>query len=298
MEKIKVEIKQSEACRKTGLKNCGRIKVQFHQILALSKSFSGGKLKADTKVLFMPGCSLSGYRPDLVNKMFGYLKENISHVELYMQCCGQPVKDIGNEKRFQTHLEQLQKDLELKQIKMVVVACENCFEVYKKHLQSVEIKTIWEIIAEYGLPDHIKQKRSNMVDKQKTFALHDPCRIRMETQIHDSVRWILKELKLEFQEFEHNRKYTHCCGSIHMNHELNPDKYKEMATKRAMETEAEYIICYCQSCVHALNVCDKKTIHLGELVFSEDIKYPKSQNQKSVSTFKAWKNRWKFARKK
>ena len=88
-------------------------------------------------------------------------------------------------------------------MKKVIVACPNCFNTIKKYSKSVKVKTIWEVINENSIPKNLINHYNDLDIK---FSLHDPCPIRYEPKIHDSVRLILKSMGIKIVEFDKSRE--------------------------------------------------------------------------------------------
>jgi Fe-S oxidoreductase len=281
----------NKACHRACLSKSGIKNTQLHQLSSFSKSFTTNTVKEGTKRVFLPGCSLAGYSKTIVKEVINYLNNQFEDVDILIQCCGQPSRDIGDKKKFKNQLAKFQQIIDNNHIEQVIVACENCYHIYKKHIKRVEIITIWEIINEVGIPE--KLKKHYKVDTK--YALHDPCRVRNEEQIHDSIRSILDQLGVSVIEFEKNRDKTVCCGAKNMNHSLKPKLFREIATKRANSTKAVNIVSYCQTCVDALSISGKNTLHVADLLFNYDVIVGKRITQSKNSIYTTWKNRWDIA---
>jgi len=268
--------------------------IKRHQKAVFSKVMTR-RPNDEVKTVFIPGCSLSGYSNDVVQNTYQYLKTQIPNIGLMVQCCGRPSYDIGDGDQISHQMSSLQLYIKEQNITEIIVACENCFQEFKEKIENVKVKTIYEVIAEKGVPANLIHYYE---DLSVVYALHDPCPIRDQPQIHDSVRMILNELGINFIEFERNRAQTICCGSKGMLESINPDLWNIQRNKRANSTEAAYIVSYCQSCVKSLRTNDKKTIHLLDFLFNQKVIDREIVSQEALSKSIEWVNRFKLARSK
>lgn len=268
--------------------NKGIKRVEFHQKFSFSPIFSSLK---QAKSLFIPGCSLTNYSPSIISSTLDYLKEHMEDVDLMVTCCGKPSIHIGDETSFNKYIGKIQGHIDKNQVEQIVVACENCYNTYKHHLSRVKVITLWEIIKEVGLPKNL----INHYKSDHSYALHDPCSIKEEAQIHHAVREILNEIGIDFIEFEKNRAETKCCGSGGMVRETDRELWESQRHKRANETEAETIISYCQGCVNSLSTSHKNTLHILDLLFNESCISGNMMTQEDKSFAKAWLNKYKSA---
>ncbi|MCT4606528.1 MAG: (Fe-S)-binding protein [Marinisporobacter sp.] len=267
--------------------------INFHQMSSFSKLFTASA--QDGKKMrraFIPGCSLTAYNPNMVMKTYKYLKEKLPDTGIILKCCGNPTHSIGDAYKFKEYYGKLQEEIEKMQVEEVIVACQNCFMTIKENSSHIKVTSLWEVVAEMGVPEKMKNKGK---DIDIAFTIHDPCPTRDEIHIHDSVRRIMKELGFKAKEFQNNREKTSCCGMGAMVILTNSEIGLTQMKRRANEAETDYILSYCQSCVEAMMVGGKKGVHLLDLLVEEEMY--KDFNQKKKSTIKKWLNRYKGKRK-
>ena len=125
------------------------------------------------------------------------------------------------------------------------------------------------------------------------FSLHDPCPVRYESKIHDSVRLILKSMGIKIVEFDKSRENTECCGSGGMLRVTNPKLALEQTNKRASEAKTDTVISYCESCCEAMMIANKNTLHILDFMFNDNVINKSKFTQDKTSTIKKWKNRYK-----
>ncbi|EGT3616896.1 (Fe-S)-binding protein [Clostridium perfringens] len=268
--------------------------VQSHQKGSFSKFLTSKDNDKKIKRVFIPGCSLSGYHNDIIFKIKNYLEINLGEIEILLKCCGKPSKDIGNLDLFEKNLKDIEKNIKNKGVDEIIVACENCYKTFGEAFNGIKVITLWEVINELGVPVELKNKYLNYKEK---FALHDPCPIKKENQIHEAVRNILNELGIKIVEFEKNRSKTECCGCGGMVGVTNKGLWESQKNNRANSTECENIISYCESCVNTFKSSDKNVLHILDLIFNEDVINGKVKSQKNISTINQWINRIKLAKK-
>lgn len=271
-------------------KELGYASIKFHQKNSFSKLFSTDikGLKNGTDIIFFPGCSLMGYSPEIVEKTYEYLKDNIPGIGIYIKCCGKPTLFMGDEKRFNKYYAIIEEDFERNNVKRIITACPNCFNTIKDTSKDIEVMSLWDVISDIGVPKSIKKKGNNV---NISFSIHDPCPTRDETKTHNSIRNILDEIGLQYKESEFSREKTLCCGAGGMVFLASQDIATGQMKDRATELEEEHIITYCEECVQSMKTGGKKSFHVLDLLFHEKIY--ESFSQKDVSFIGKWINRYK-----
>lgn len=275
---------------KKSVKDIGYNTIKFHQINSFSPLFSSSVNNIKSKRIFLPGCSLSSYNPELIQRTFEYLKENLGDISLVMQCCGKPTEAMGDMKKFGDYYSKLEKMFREENVTEVIVACPNCLKTIRKHSENVKVTPIWEIIRKYGLPNEVVNNYRNL---GISFTLHDPCPIRKENNIHDDVRSILYNLGLDIVEFDKNRENSECCGSGGMVRVTSLNISSKQSNKRAADAKTDTVISYCQSCCESMLIANKKTLHVLDFIFNKDVINKNSFTQTSTSTLEKWNNRYK-----
>jgi Fe-S oxidoreductase len=240
--------------------------------------------------IFLPGCSLPAYSPSLVRKTFDYLKDRLSGTGMVMQCCGSPASLIGDEKLFEQKYRILADMIDKTGASEVITACQNCYVLLKKKSPHYNVRSLWTVMAELGLPEGAegKGKGSDIV-----FTVHDSCPTRYETGIHDSVREIVSKLGYEVRESEHSREKTSCCGAGGMIYSVNPELARKVSEDTALNLESEYVITYCASCREAISGAGKKTVHLLDMVFGGSLDSGSRFRNTPDGSLTKWINRYK-----
>ncbi|AOY77832.1 (Fe-S)-binding protein [Clostridium formicaceticum] len=266
--------------------------VKFHQKSSFSKLFTTkimGLQDNQARRVFFPGCSLTAYSPKLVMRTYNYLRKKVPNVGIMVNCCGKPTYSMGDMNTFKKYYSTVQKTFNTSFIEEVIVACQNCYHTISENSPNQKVISLWEMIAEVGIPDD-KVGKGCSIDA--VFAIHDPCPTRKNSEIHDSVRKITQKLDLNIKEMEFSRESTLCCGSGGMIGVTNKELALKQMKKRVNQTDEAYILSYCQECVESMKQGGKKSVHLLDFLFNDDMYFTKKFFQKNINTYKKWSNRY------
>lgn len=236
---------------------------KHHSILAYEKKGASNRysyygLPADCDTIFFPGCTLPGTRPEKIKHLFAHLQESISNLGMVLDCCTKPSHDLGKEKYFQTMFTEMKEYLIDQGVKNVLVACPNCYRVFKEHGGPLEVKTVYEHLLTTNLPT------TTTVNARVT--VHDPCSTRNDDAIHTSIRRLLKEKQLDVEEMKYHGRKTLCCGEGGAVSCLNPEFSKNWGKRCGKEAADKRIVTYCAGCAHFLNGVTP-TSHILDLLF-------------------------------
>lgn len=153
-------------------------------------------------------------------------------------------------------------------ISTIITACAECYRTLKVDYQNLfedfnakfNVKHIIEYIYDLWKQGKIEFKNPKETSEPIPFTYHDPCRLSRflpkESTLMENVREIfvkLKEIGYEFNEMEHNKENSLCCGvSSWMN--CN-EKSKALRYKRMLEAKSAGTI--------MVTSCPKCRIHLS-----------------------------------
>lgn len=265
----------------------GKISFKFHQLNSNNKMFKKTFLTDNSHVVFMPGCSLSGYRQDIIIKIYEYLKNHIDELGISLSCCYKPSIMIKDYDSFNKYYKTLDNMLNDNNIKEVITACPNCYKTIKENSKNIKVTFLLEVIKEKGID---KELLNNYIDIEQIFTIQDSCAIRGNESIYESCRFILDQLGIKYIEFEKNKTKSNCCGSIF----VDDKKRLEQIKRRCEQTDCDNIISYCETCAKSMLEGGKDSIHILDLLFNEDVINKKMFTQKKISSFKTWENRYKI----
>ena len=191
--------------------------------------------------LFAPGCALILYKPELVKRVHKQFEEIFGKMDILEKCC--------------------QHDPQLPVNTKIINVCPGCDKRFSNDYRNVSTVSLWEMLAdsdEFQFPDYSGLRMS----------IIDACPTREETEIHSTIRSILKRMNIELVEPANTGTRSTCCGDSFYG--LIPlNKVKELMIKRASEMPEENVVVYCISCVKSVFNGGKKPKYLVDLLFSE-----------------------------
>lgn len=263
-----------------------------------SKEYSTTILAKDnkkTKYLFVPGCTVPAYSPELVEKVLIHLRETLDgEVGAMLQCCGKVSKLTGEIVQYKRRNKMAIDEINSTNADVIVTICPSCYNVYSD-TSDRKVISYWDLMKEkIGIPESQKGigKNSDVV-----FNIHDSCATRHVSSHHESVRWVLDELGYKYDEIEFNKGNTRCCGVGGMVCTSNPELYKKIYNRRAKDFSSDYVISYCGSCRGTMESAGKDSIHLLNLIFDDTY----MKDQRGVRGYKnsdeMWSNRLETKKK-
>ena len=227
-----------------------------------SRRYSYYALPEGCDTVFFPGCALPGSKPDKVIALFEHIRKDLPSLGIVLDCCTKPSHDLGRERFFHLMFGELRDYLIGQKVKTVLVACPNCHKVFRTYGEGLQVKTVYEVLAERGLPE-----RNPLSDRVVT--IHDPCSVRFNSDIHSAARAIISKIGLTINEMSHSRENTVCCGEGGTVGCLSPDLAGRWGSIRKTEAEGHLTVTYCAGCTSFLGRVTP-TIHLVDLVFEPD----------------------------
>ena len=219
---------------------------------------------AASDYVFFPGCQLSGSAPEHVAATYAYLTQALpeARVGLWLGCCGAPAEWAGRGDLFTTALAQLRSQHAALGKPRVVLACATCARVWAQHLPEIETASLWDLLAERGLPAGAASGAG------QTVSIHDPCAARHATGVQDSVRQIVTQLGYAIAELPRSRERTTCCSYGGAQWLANRQVAHTVVQRRVDEGPDDYVT-YCATCRDFLAGHGKRTLHVLDLVFAD-----------------------------
>jgi Fe-S oxidoreductase len=258
--------------------------VRNHQIISTSPFFALSKLtdKRNTstpKRIFFPGCSLPAYSPGLVIKAYQYLQEKIPGIGIILNCCGKPSRDVGDKDRFRKIFDGTLNEFSRLGIEEVVVACINCHKMYTDN-SDIKLRTIYEIMAEMGLPESIS-------GSGRQITIHDSCPARYRPEIRNAVRQIAARMNFKITEMKFKNEVTQCCGAGGCS-PLGNTALSDRHTKARASQAKGQLVSYCAHCRERFSSY-ASSLHLLDLVFDSSFK---KHTEEYHDSWRNWLNRW------
>ena len=124
----------------------------------------------------------------------------------------------------------------------------------------------------------------------KFLVVHDSCTARI-IPIYDSIRDIAYKLEYELIEPELTKKETQCCGYGGLAYFANREFSTYATDQRVQEKDGEYLA-YCAMCRDLFVSRGKRTLHILDLIFGEDME--KLSMKKGPTLSERRNNRLKF----
>ena len=104
----------------------------------------------------------------------------------------------------------------------------------------------------------------------KNLVVHDSCTARDYSNIYDGIRDIVKKLEYDITEPHYTKEQTQCCGYGGLSYFANKEFTNFATDRRIQEEEGDYLA-YCAMCRDLFVSRGKKTLHILDLVFGEDM---------------------------
>jgi uncharacterized membrane protein YdjX (TVP38/TMEM64 family)/Fe-S oxidoreductase len=255
-----LEIRQ-EAVRQGGGDFPEHAVIRDYESRGTSQHYTYYAFPKDCETVFFPGCTFPGTRPGRVIQVFEYLRKTIPDLGIVLDCCTKPSHDLGRANFFENMFDEMKSYLLTNGVRAVVVACPNCYEIFKEHGTPLKVTTVYEILATGNLPE------TNKVEAVVT--IHDPCSVRFEEPIHGAVRDLADGMGLTVQELPHSKLKTLCCGEGGAVGFVSPELSKGWCLQRKEEGQGRMMLTYCAGCVNALKA-STPAAHILDLVFEPE----------------------------
>lgn len=217
----------------------------------------------ETKRFFFPGCNLSAYSPELVQKAYEYLRGKLPGTGIVLGCCGGPVHGIGDQERLLETNNRVVSQMKAHGASELIAACPHCYHLFDDYAEGLQVTSLYEIMANMGLPSDAK------LSADKVFSLHDSCNTRGVGKIQDAVRQVLQELGCSIEEPQFTREMTRCCGMGGMAAYVDLKLVNKTIMRRAQEMPHD-VLNYCASCRDAFAMVGKPSRHVLDLVFNPE----------------------------
>ena len=226
-----------------------------------SSLFSYYGLPRGCDTVFFPGCTLPGTRPGTTRQMFSFLRDRYPDLGIVLDCCTKPSHDLGRQKWFEHKFGEILQRLADSNIHNVLVACPNCYNIFKTYGRGLTVRTVYEELSSHDLP-------SGPIISDE-IVVHDPCPLRREVDIQDAVRSILRRKGMTIAKMRHQGKRTVCCGEGGSTGFIRPDLARRWGEIRHNEADGRSVVTYCAGCAGFLNRTTP-TLHLADLIFSPE----------------------------
>lgn len=216
-----------------------------------------------TESVFFPGCSLSAYSPDLVIRTYEYLNEKLPGTGIILGCCGGPAYLTGDNNTFEPISINIGAEVKKLGANKIIAACPFCYSLLKQYNPQLNPISLYTVLNEIGIPANNNE--------EAVYNIHDPCTTRYESEIHTSVRNIVKKAGHKILEISHSKDESHCCGMGGMVYAVDEELGK-LRSRRTIDEASKDIITYCTTCRETLKGQGGHVIHLLDLIFNPNWK--------------------------
>ena len=208
------------------------------------------------KYVFFPGCQATAIAPATVRAAYLDLCSRLEGgVALMLGCCGAICDWAGRYEMYEDTAKFLDEKFRELGNPTVIAGCPTC----KKQLSRHEVKGIWEILEDIGLPEKVKRA-------DKPIAIHDACGARGDHETQDSIRRIAESLGCILAQTEYTGDQSPCCGYGGLTQYTNREVAKKM-TDKCLERSELPCLSYCMACRDRFAREGRESMHLLELVY-------------------------------
>jgi fumarate reductase (CoM/CoB) subunit B len=266
---------------RTVLHHQGKLPVQDYEVALVDRDWNIFSLYRTTyaidytdlkreqyRTLFMPGCSLGSFAPELTRATYAWLlsqgMQNGRAVDLGFSelCCGEPLHNMGLTQSAEQYSRYLREMLRTAGADTIVTACPGSFGYLAKSLPDINVVSLFRLMNEAGV----------RVKTGERLTVHDSCADRRAhgPKAGKDVRQMLGGNEL--LEMKHHGKRSICCGSGGVVSLVDPDLFLKRARRRLAEFEetgAHRLVTACMTCVYTLSQVSepRQVTHFLELAF-------------------------------
>ncbi len=227
-----------------------------------SRLFAHYDIPEGCDTVFFPGCTFPGTRPKTTQAFFKTLQKHVPTAGIVLDCCHKPSHDLGRQDYFESRFARILQKLREHDIKRVIVACPNCYKVFREYGQKLKIQSAYEFLAEKETPDIAAPDVLDVV-------IHDPCPLRNKKGIHKAVRSLATSLGCGWEEARNNKRRTLCCGEGGSVPFVRPDLALRWSRRRVDQAGGKTILTYCAGCTVTLSRL-VPTVHILDMHFFRD----------------------------
>jgi Fe-S oxidoreductase len=231
--------------------------------------------KENVKYVFYPGCQLPASSPDYIDKIYKYLTDNIKEgIGLMLSCCGALADWSGQDALMKESISLIKNAWTELEKPTFILACSSCMSNFKKYMEEISVISIWEVIDGHKLP-------KLPFSQSLKLNIHDPCTSR-HTKMQNSIRNIVSKLNCEVHELKYSKELTKCCGYGGLVYFANREQSNDFINDRITESNEDLLV-YCTMCKDLFTSMGKRTFHMLDLLFSDDLEESALQKMPTLS---------------
>jgi heterodisulfide reductase subunit D len=221
----------------------------------------GGKEQAE--VVYFVGCVASFYPrsysvPQSMVEIFEQASVDFLTLGGEEWCCGFPLVIAGMGDAAVEVMRHNLKAVRKTGAKQLVATCPSCYHTWKHDYPRILGEPLgFEVLhATEMLEGIVTEGRIELKPFKRPVTYHDPCDLGRTSGVYEAPRNLIRAIpEIVFEEMEHNREYSLCCGGGGDVEMADPDLTSSVAQRRVEEaaaTEAQVILSACQQCERTL----------------------------------------------
>jgi len=213
--------------------------------LRVARPFTHGRAAAR---VFYPGCALTAADPDLVMRVYDWLKARDPSVQLWSDCCGMPLEKFSSPEAAERGRERTRRLLREANTTEIITACGNCTVQFKRlKVPGLRLTSLYGLLAE--------QEDWGPRPSGEPVIVHHPCSARIDTSLQPHFRALADRLHLDVVNADDTKHPLACCLV------KTP---AAMAKRKALG--GKKLITYCGHCTMAFQQ-DVPTRHVLQEIF-------------------------------
>ena len=230
--------------------------------------------------VFFPGCQVTGMFPDMVEKVYSFIRESSDNASVYLGCCGVPAEWAGMESTRKAVSARIRDVWQKLGQPVFLLACTTCRKNLAEYCPEIETETIYRYMAEHedALP------KIDGTDQETNFRIFDPCGVAGDEETINAVRKLLLKAEIHAKELD---GLPGCCGFGGHIFPSNPTLQEAISAEGAPDEGT--VISYCANCVDTFCKNGHSGFHLLELFFGQEER-GRNRNPEETGTDGCWDN--------
>jgi uncharacterized membrane protein YdjX (TVP38/TMEM64 family) len=162
---------------------------------------------------------------------------------------------------FMAMIQEMKSFLKDHGVRKIITACPNCHKIFQSYGEPIIALTVYESLSKVGLPE------CDGLYENMGVSVHDPCVMRYDSSIHDTVRKLAAEKGFTILDMPHSRCKTLCCGEGGNVEAVSPRLAGVWTKRRSNEAGGRAMLTYCAGCANKLSGASK-TFHILDAVLN------------------------------
>lgn len=212
-------------------------------------------LGSGARRVFFPGCALPAADPKLTLKIYEWLKARDPSVELWSDCCGQPLEKFSTEAAAARGRERMRRLLTANRTAEIITACGNCAVQFNGlDIPGLRVTSVYRLLARL-LPRLLPEEDGRSRASAPPSVVHHPCSARIDKAQQADFLALASRLSLKLSNAEDKVHPLPCCLV----------KSPSALARRAALSQ-QSVITYCAHCTVTFQA-DLSTRHVLQEVF-------------------------------